>query len=98
MARVTRDLLPRMTSEGVLDAIRAQGQVPAAQRLGFILDQLGGQQLAGTVGSWLRQQRRGLQPLVTPRDFDSTQHYRVALDWSIEYTARQFELLQELRQ
>jgi len=98
VARVTCDLLPRMTSAGVLDAVRAQGQVPAAQRLGFILEQLGGQQLAGTVRRWLRQQRRSVQPLVTPRDSDATQRYRGNLDWSIEYTERQFELLQELRQ
>ena len=36
IACVARDLLPRMSSAGVLEALEALGQVPAAQRLGFI--------------------------------------------------------------
>ncbi|MBS0342136.1 MAG: hypothetical protein JSS56_16575 [Proteobacteria bacterium] len=95
VARITCDLFPKMTSAGVLDAVRALGQVPAVQRFGFMLDQLGGARLAGAVGTWLHQRRHNVQPLVTPRD-DETMHM-VDGKWAIEYTLIQHELLREIR-
>lgn len=96
VARIAHDLLPKMTSVGVRDAVRALNQVPAVQRFGFVLDQLGGGRLADTVASWLHQQRRSVQPLVTPRDDQATMHL-VDGKWAIEYTSNQHELLKEMR-
>lgn len=96
VVRVTHDLLPKMTSAGVLDAVRALNQVPAVQRFGFVLDQLGGLRLAGTVARWLHQQRRNVQPLVTPRDDGATMHM-VDGKWAIEYTSKQDKVLREIR-
>jgi hypothetical protein len=96
VARIAHDLLPKMTSTGVLDAARALNQVPAVQRFGFVLDQLGGGRLADTLARWLHQQRRSAQPLVTPRYDQATMHM-VDGKWAIEYTLNQHELLTEMR-
>jgi predicted transcriptional regulator of viral defense system len=96
VARIAHDLLPKMKPAGVRDAVQALNQVPAVQRFGFLLDQLGATRLAGATASWLQQKRRSLQPLVTPRDADDTQ-YMLDDNWAIEYTSRQKELLKEAR-
>jgi predicted transcriptional regulator of viral defense system len=96
VARIAHDLLPKMTSTGVLEAVRALNQVPAVQRFGFVLDQLGSRRLASKVASWLRQQRRNVQPLVSPRDEEATVR-TVDADWAVEYTSRQHEILREVR-
>lgn len=96
VVRIANDLLPKMTSAGVLDAVRALNQVPAVQRFGFVLDQLGNLRLADTVAKWLHQQRRNVQPLVTPRDDEATMHI-VNHKWAIEYTSKQDNVLREIR-
>lgn len=96
VARIARDLLPEMTPANVLDAVGALNQVPAAQRFGFVLDQLGNRRLASTVARWLQQHRRNVQPLVTPRDADASL-YMVDGNWAIEYTSRQDDILKEVR-
>ncbi|MBS0317178.1 MAG: hypothetical protein JSR49_08645 [Proteobacteria bacterium] len=96
VARIAHDLLPKMTPAGVLEAVRALDQVPAAQRFGFMLDQMGNRRLAGPIAGWLRQQRRNVQPLVPPRDAEATS-LMISGDWAIEYTSRQDQLLREIR-
>jgi hypothetical protein len=96
VARIAHDLLPNMTPAGVLDAVRALNQVPAVQRFGFVLDNLGGGRLADTLARWLHQQRRSPQPLVTPRNDQATMHM-VDGKWAIEYTLNQHDLLKEMR-
>jgi hypothetical protein len=96
IARIARDFAPRLSSRGLIDALEALDQVPAAQRLGFVLDQLGQNRLANTVSAYLSHSRRNIQPLETPRDPGATM---VMVDgkWAIEYTSRQDAVLQEVK-
>lgn len=96
ITRVAKDLVPRMTPSGVKDAISSLDQVPAAQRLGFVLEYLGSDRLAASVSSWLDEQRKSLQPLVTSQP-DDAQAFLTDYNWSVEYTPSQLEEIKELR-
>lgn len=96
VARIAHDLLPKMTPAALLEAVQALHQVPAAQRLGFVLAQLGAQRLARTLSNWLQTQRRSVQPLETPREEDGSATLRIDADWSIGYTSRQQEMFREI--
>lgn len=94
VARVAKDLAPKMTPSGVKDAISSLDQVPAAQRLGFVLQHLGSERLAASVCSWLNNQRKSLQPLVTSQpDAGSV---LTDYNWAVEYTPAQLEEIKEL--
>lgn len=95
VARVAKDLGPKMTSSGVKDALSGLGQVPAAQRFGFVLQHLGSERLASSVESWLQKQRRSVQPLVTPQADAGA--YIIDGNWAVEYTPGQLEQLKEVR-
>lgn len=95
VAQVAKDLSPKMTVSGVQDALSGLNQVPAAQRLGFILQHLGRERLASSVASWLHRRRRSEQPLVTQQA--DTGAYFIDGNWAIGYTPRQLEQLKEVR-
>lgn len=94
VARVAKDLAPKMTLTGLHEALSGLDQVPAAQRLGFILEHLGSLRLASGVDKWVRQRRMTVQPLVTPRA-DSSAHL---LDpkWAVTYTPSELEQVREV--
>ncbi|MFP5466617.1 MAG: type IV toxin-antitoxin system AbiEi family antitoxin [Gammaproteobacteria bacterium] len=94
VARVAKDLAPKMTPSGVKDAISSLDQVPAAQRLGFVLQHLGSERLSASVSSWLNKQRKSLQPLVNSQPDAGA----VLTDytWAVEYTPAQLEEIKEL--
>lgn len=96
VARIAHDLAAKTTSAGLLAALRALDQVPAAQRLGFVLDQLGHLRQASTIASWLRLQRCSIQPLETASTVEQAL-LRVSDVWRIEYTQRQEQTLKEIR-
>lgn len=95
VARVAKDLAPKMTASGVQDALSGLGQVPAAQRLGFVLQHLGSDRLAASVAGWLQTRRRNLQPMVTPQP-DTGAHF-VDDNWAVAYTPGQLEQLKEVK-
>lgn len=94
VARVAKDLTPKMTSSGLKDALIGLGQVPAAQRLGFVLQHMGSERLASIVATWLQKQRKSVQPLVTPQA--ETGAYITDYNWAVEYTPGQLEQLKEV--
>lgn len=96
VARIAHDLAPAMTVRGLTEALQALGQVPAAQRLGHVLDELGHERLASAVEKWLHPHRRNIQPLEGPIAPDATawtMHGR----WSIETTSAQDRILKEVK-
>ena len=95
VARVAKDLAPKMTSSGMRDALSGLGQVPAAQRLGFVLQHLGCERLCASVSSWLQKRRRNVQPLATQQP--NTCAYLIDDNWAVEYTPAQLEQLKEVR-
>jgi hypothetical protein len=84
-----------MTPTGVKDALSGLGQVPAAQRLGFVLQHLGSERLAASVSSWLHEQRKSLQALVTPQSDAGA--VLTDYNWAVAYTPAQLEEIKELR-
>lgn len=63
VAIVLKELLPLLDEKRLLKAIRLQGNVPNAQRLGYLLDRLRARSLAGAVHAWTERHRCGLVPL-----------------------------------
>lgn len=96
VSRIVYDLAPKTTSPGLLSALHALGQVPAAQRLGFVLENLGYLRQASTVANWLRLQRRSLQPLESPMAEEQAA-WLVDGKWGVRYRPRQEQTLKEVR-
>lgn len=95
VARVARDFSRSIDADGLTQALDAMGQVPVAQRLGFMLVHLGFDKPARRVVRWLEHRRMTLQPLAlqsTEAECDE-----VDRDWGIRYTPRQLELVENLR-
>lgn len=93
IARIARDFAPKMAARGLLEALDAMGQVPCAQRLGFILEQLGLERLAAAVTLWLEGKRKKLQPLSLAGGIDAP---LVANErWALEYAALDLTQIQE---
>lgn len=92
VGRITRDFLPELRKEALLNALRAMDQKLAAQRLGFILEALGSPKLATAVANWLGSDLPNVQPL--ERDTKGPELNR---QWRIRFTPQQLSLLKELR-
>ena len=95
IARIAKDFSSELTSEGLQQALEALGQVPAAQRLGFLLDRLNLKREAQVVKSWLDHKRRNPQALELAATHPG---YALTLDdqWGVWYTVKQRSLLEEL--
>jgi hypothetical protein len=94
VARIAHDLAPKMTSDSLQQALEALGQVPAAQRCGFILDRLGHTKLAEAADVWLRKQKVNRQRL-TP-ELSEGQALVSENHWRIDWTPAQHEILREV--
>jgi len=97
VARITRDLATGISDKGLTAALDAMDQVVSAQRLGFLLEALGLEQLAVTVDSWLgtaRRSVRALEPAALP--FAQGARMTTSTRWGIEHTPAQMNLLREL--
>lgn len=94
VVRITRDLSPKMALGGLTQSLNAMGQVPVAQRLGFIFDRLGMKRPAQRVADWLDSHRTMTHPLElqVPRDERS-----LVVDerWNIQYAPRLLDLFEE---
>ena len=91
--RIARDLGPKMTSQGIAQALDAQNQTAAAQRLGFVLSHVS-TKLAAPVARWLVGHRLRPQPL-EPGVAQPGDALRYQPEWCIEFTLRQAAMLQE---
>jgi hypothetical protein len=47
------DLFPRITADDLLAALDAAGSVPSAQRLGFVFERIGADELANVAARWI---------------------------------------------
>ncbi|KWT95614.1 hypothetical protein APY03_2491 [Variovorax sp. WDL1] len=94
VARIAKDLAPSLKSDALLQTLDALDQVPAVQRLGFVLDTLKLGEQSHVLKSWLTGRHRASQPLepakVAPSGVlhDST--------WGVEHTLHQRNSISEL--
>lgn len=95
VARVARDFSGSIEADGLTQALDAMGQVPVAQRLGFLLVRLGLDKPARRVARWLEHRRMTLQPLALQSA--EAECNEVDRDWNIRYAPRQLELVESLR-
>ncbi|MDI9690135.1 type IV toxin-antitoxin system AbiEi family antitoxin domain-containing protein [Burkholderia cenocepacia] len=100
VARVARDFSGALQGDALILAMDALNQVPAAQRLGFVLDRLALAKPAARVMRWLRE-RSGKR--LTPQPLEP--HYQAAdgegvemdRDWGIRYSLRQLATLEAVK-
>lgn len=95
VARIAKDFGPALDARELVLALTALNQVPAAQRLGFVLEHLKQKKLANQVEMWLqarRRIRRSLDTGVEPGT-SSTAH---SSRWDIDFTPQQQNSLEEL--
>lgn len=94
VARVAKDFAPSLRPEGLLQALDALDQVPAAQRVGFVFETLKLKDQSLVVKNWLTGRHRTSQPLepanAAPLDVlhDS--------QWGVEHTQHQRNSILEL--
>lgn len=94
ISRIARDFMSELGSRELFEALDVQGQVPCAQRLGFIFDNLSMSKYAGVVETWLDGKRKKLQPL-TPSESNHGEDSGVSERWQISYGSQQLRTLQE---
>ena len=95
VARIARDLAPGIELRGLTQSLDALGQVPVAQRLGYVFDRLGLKKLVRPVSVWLESRRTMLQPLelqVTAGEGG------LAVDecWNVRYDTQRLHLFEDL--
>jgi predicted transcriptional regulator of viral defense system len=76
VASVIRELAPAMDAKRLLAAVKAVGDVPNAQRLGYILDQLRLKPLAAPLHVWVEKRIERWQPLRPGRQSDGASENR----------------------
>lgn len=94
IARIAKDLMSEISSRRLLEALDAQDQVPNAQRMGFIFDNIPMKKYADIVEAWLDGKSKKLQPLTRSElneDVDTLENER----WKISYVPQQLRTLQE---
>jgi predicted transcriptional regulator of viral defense system len=97
IARIAKDFAGDLTREDLLASLDALDQAPAAQRLGYIFDQLKITTCAKHVAAWLdaRSDFKTPQPL----ELGTTLSKRMELDlrWRIRYDQNRLSILEELK-
>jgi len=96
VARICKDLVPALELNALGMALDALGQVAAAQRLGFIFEQLDAAHAAQKVAQWLAQRRVTIQPLESNADVEGMAVCENSR-WHIAYLPSQETILKELR-
>lgn len=100
ITRIAKDFAPDMKATGVTDALNALDGVPAAQRLGFVLDHLGAARLANTVAAWLAGKRANVQHLTTISTRATSRNLaEPAINdrWRIRFTQAQMQSIQDIK-
>jgi len=97
IARVTKDFSRDLTREDLFASLDALNQVPAAQRLGYIFDQLKMTACARHVAAWLnaRHDFKGPQPL----ELGTTLSQSMETDsrWKIRFDPNRLSILEEIK-
>lgn len=96
VARICKDLAPELKAAALEAALEGLGQAPAAQRLGFLLEQLGVSRAAKPVARWLSRQRLAWQPLDRDAGTESGAVFQSA-PWRLTYAQAQLQMVRELR-
>lgn len=95
IARIARDLGPDLSGDEVTKAADASGQVPAAQRLGFLLDRLQLKHSANRLDEWLSSRRRPIQ-LLELGGVSEQEATLVDERWNIRYNLKHLSMLEEI--
>jgi len=64
---VLADLAQKMDAQRLADAAKAEGDVPSAQRLGYLLDLVGAGEVGSALGAWLEERHPRFVPLRSDR-------------------------------
>lgn len=89
-ATVVADLLPTIDARRLLKAVRVRADLPTAQRLGYLLDQLHARRLAAPLRDWLGRQDARPVPLRTgrpSRDAREDRRWQVLVSTPLEIEA-----------
>ena len=100
VARVARDFSGALQGDALILAMDALNQVPAAQRLGFVLDRLALAKPAARVMRWLREhsgKRLTPQPLEPHYQAADGEGVEMDRDWGIRYSLRQLATLEAVK-
>lgn len=95
VARIAKDFSRDLSATGLIEALDALNQAPAAQRLGFVLETLGLAKPASVVSKWLGARRKLVQPLEAT-SIPAGTATNTTRRWSVEYTQQQETMLKEL--
>lgn len=101
VARIVRDLHPRLDPAALTAALTALGQRASAQRLGFVLEHLGARaKVIDPVRRWLKADVRTTGKPLQAQQLDRGSVAEHALSdptWLVRHDARHLRLLEELR-
>jgi AbiEi antitoxin C-terminal domain len=95
IARIAKDFSPHLSTDQMLLALDAMGQVAVAQRLGFLFDRLALTQMAELVAQWLAPRKLVRRPLTESVDQAHTPEYDAR--WFLKYSNNQLGILDEIR-
>lgn len=90
VASVIREMSPSLEAKRLLAAVKAVGDVPNAQRLGYILEQARRKPLAEPMHAWLEKKIERWQPLRPGRqlnDASENKRWRLLIDAPLEMAA-----------
>lgn len=96
IVRVANDLSVELNAASMTQALNALDQVPAAQRIGFVLDRIGAAKAAKAVARWLSARRPQTQPLEPQRSAHRSTP-RIDPSWNIAFDADQLAVIEELK-
>lgn len=94
VGRIAHDFVPRMTPQGLVQALDALGQTVAGQRLGVVLSYVS-PKLAAPVARWLSGRRVQVQPL-EPGVVQPDEPVEHRPGWGVTVTVRQAAVLREV--
>jgi len=90
VATVLAELAERLDASRLVDAARAEGDVSAAQRLGYLLELVGAGEVAAGLADWIAAERARLVPLRadrSPRRGHKDARWRVVVNEKVEAEA-----------
>jgi len=80
LAMIARDLAAKLTQSDILLTLEAAGSMPTAQRLGFLLENVGARKPASWVGRWIGEKPKRVVPL----DSSAPTTHRVDSRWLVD--------------
>ena len=97
IVRITKDLSGEVSREDLFASLDALNQAPAAQRLGYLFDQLKLKTCARHVAAWLDARSDFKWPQPLELGIPRAQHMETDSRWKVLYDRNRLSILEELR-